>query len=314
MASTCEEVGMGASTFCLHRIRTSVAPPKDYAAFVHDDPLVTQIGNNRHPPILQLRQFASMEKWARTDHFNGLARPMGFNDQLVLTACYEPTFGMIGLYRDKAFSSHERQLVGLIQPHVAAAWRRVNAIESTGSPGPLRIALGPNLCPLFLSVQVRHVFRAYFLDWHDSSKIPTRLASWVLHSMRELKSMPGSGPLRAFTAESVRGKLFVRCFPDDRPTSVHLVMVEERAEPDFIRLRRAGLTMRECETIHWMAQGKRDQEIAAILGLSPKTVGKHVENTLHKLHAPNRTAAVGAARRWIEEHSGSIGHHFQGTA
>jgi DNA-binding CsgD family transcriptional regulator len=70
---------------------------------------------------------------------------------------------------------------------------------------------------------------------------------------------------------------------------------EVRAQ-DHLPLRRAGLTQRECEVLHWMAQGKRDKEIAIILGISYRTVTHHVRAILEKLHVENRTAAVATAQ------------------
>jgi DNA-binding CsgD family transcriptional regulator len=64
---------------------------------------------------------------------------------------------------------------------------------------------------------------------------------------------------------------------------------------DFGALRGIGLTPRQCEVLGWVAQGKRDADIATILGISPKTVGKHLEHLLAKLDAENRTAAVSIA-------------------
>ncbi len=42
----------------------------------------------------------------------------------------------------------------------------------------------------------------------------------------------------------------------------------------------------------WLSEGKRDREIATILGLSPRTVEKHVCHILEKLQVETRTAAV----------------------
>jgi DNA-binding CsgD family transcriptional regulator len=57
------------------------------------------------------------------------------------------------------------------------------------------------------------------------------------------------------------------------------------------------LTPREYEIARWVREGKRNAEIGAILGISPRTVGKHVEHILEKLGAETRTAA---ARRMRE--------------
>lgn len=52
------------------------------------------------------------------------------------------------------------------------------------------------------------------------------------------------------------------------------------------------LTAREAEVLHWMGEGKRNDEIGVILGISGRTVGKHVEHVLEKLGVETRTAAV----------------------
>jgi DNA-binding CsgD family transcriptional regulator len=73
----------------------------------------------------------------------------------------------------------------------------------------------------------------------------------------------------------------------------------KNAAHNFTRLRAAGLTARETEIIFWIAEGKRDAEIATIIGCASKTVSKHVENILAKLGAETRLAAVHAARDWL---------------
>ena len=55
---------------------------------------------------------------------------------------------------------------------------------------------------------------------------------------------------------------------------------------------RPRLTPRECEVLHWVQAGKRNSEIAIILGCSPRTVDKHVEHILNKAEVETRTAAA----------------------
>jgi DNA-binding NarL/FixJ family response regulator len=52
-----------------------------------------------------------------------------------------------------------------------------------------------------------------------------------------------------------------------------------------------GLTPRVAETLLWLAQGKTNPEIAAILGNSESTVKKHVLEIFEKLGVETRTAA-----------------------
>jgi DNA-binding NarL/FixJ family response regulator len=62
-----------------------------------------------------------------------------------------------------------------------------------------------------------------------------------------------------------------------------------------------GLTTREGEVLSWLSKGKTNRDIAQILGLSPRTVDKHLEQIYAKLGVENRTAAAaiatGLARR-----------------
>jgi DNA-binding NarL/FixJ family response regulator len=56
-----------------------------------------------------------------------------------------------------------------------------------------------------------------------------------------------------------------------------------------------GLTTREAEVLSWLSKGKTNRDIAQILGLSPRTVDKHLEQIYAKLGVENRTAAAAIA-------------------
>jgi DNA-binding response OmpR family regulator len=56
-----------------------------------------------------------------------------------------------------------------------------------------------------------------------------------------------------------------------------------------------GLTSRESEVLTWLSKGKTNRDIAQILGLSPRTVDKHLEQIYAKLGVENRTAAAAVA-------------------
>jgi DNA-binding CsgD family transcriptional regulator len=53
-----------------------------------------------------------------------------------------------------------------------------------------------------------------------------------------------------------------------------------------------GLTERELEVMKWTADGKSAQDVADILRVSRHTVEFHIKNSVAKLQAPNKTAAV----------------------
>ena len=63
------------------------------------------------------------------------------------------------------------------------------------------------------------------------------------------------------------------------------------------RLDTAALTPRETEVLSWVAKGKTNRDVADILGMSPRTVNKHLEHVFEKLGVETRAAAAALACR-----------------
>ena len=71
------------------------------------------------------------------------------------------------------------------------------------------------------------------------------------------------------------------------------------APPESARLDEAALTPRETEVLSWLAKGKTNRDIADILGMSHRTVNKHLEHIFEKLGVETRAAAAALASRAI---------------
>ncbi len=69
------------------------------------------------------------------------------------------------------------------------------------------------------------------------------------------------------------------------------------AEPAASRVSAASLTPRETEVLSWIAKGKTNRDVAEILGMSPRTVNKHLEHVFEKLGVETRAAAAALASR-----------------
>ncbi|WP_415753500.1 response regulator [Pseudomonas leptonychotis] len=73
-------------------------------------------------------------------------------------------------------------------------------------------------------------------------------------------------------------------------------------EPAYATLSaRFQLTEREVEVLRWVACGKTNRDIGDILGLSPRTVNKHLEHVYIKLGVETRTAATSVALAAMSE-------------
>jgi DNA-binding NarL/FixJ family response regulator len=125
----------------------------------------------------------------------------------------------------------------------------------------------------------------------DEMVLPEALQLWLDHAQA------GRSGSRSATAS----------FPDHPELRLHYI---GNAGPNEFLLRLAkdagsalptefstelGLTTREGEVLSWLSKGKTNRDIAQILGLSPRTVDKHLEQIYAKLGVENRTAAAAIA-------------------
>lgn len=285
----CEEVGPAASLYIPHRLRMAVALPKDWFAHFHDNPFTPLIGAESGRALLHMSHDVPRNAWQRTDHFNGIARPMGWNDQLMILAQNRGTLVAAGMYRDAVFTACERALVELLQPHLVAGWQRVRQPQAgVSAVEPLRIELGGDLRPVALTAGQQRVLAEYFPGWREPARLPEALRRWVADAIARLRGLPPPLPLHALRVNGPRGQLFVRCYPHTLGAGATLAIVElPRTAPSA-----SALTSREREVLQWVALGKRDAEIAVVLDIAPATVSKHVEHVFAKLGVRSRTEAM----------------------
>jgi DNA-binding NarL/FixJ family response regulator len=88
------------------------------------------------------------------------------------------------------------------------------------------------------------------------------------------------------------------------PEEILLRLTLEAMAPPQAELRKGlGLTSRESEVLSWLSKGKTNRDIAQILGLSPRTIDKHLEQIYAKLGVENRTSAAAVAARMLRKES-----------
>lgn len=76
---------------------------------------------------------------------------------------------------------------------------------------------------------------------------------------------------------------------------------ENRLSEDEVLRQHFALTHRESEVLLWIAKGKSNRDIGEILGLSARTVTKHLEQIYVKLGVENRASAAVKAAHVLHE-------------
>jgi len=128
----------------------------------------------------------------------------------------------------------------------------------------------------------RQWMQAYFGDDGDTVT-PAPLAAW-------LAADPAAQPLTV-----IRGAArLIFNAADVRSGEQWMIVLREESDTARVQALMAlfRLTQRESEVLHWVIQGKTNRDIGDILGMSPRTVNKHLEHVFEKLGVETRTAAA----------------------
>lgn len=115
------------------------------------------------------------------------------------------------------------------------------------------------------------------------------LAAAATRPVSEVQPLRCDGWRLSFLGRGRRGELIVQAHAQDERSDIG------RLQARFM------LTAREAEVLLWLTGGKTNQEIAENLGLSRRTVDKHLELVLQKLGVDNRTAAAIVADRFLDQ-------------
>jgi len=121
----------------------------------------------------------------------------------------------------------------------------------------------------------------------------TNMLAWLKRSAEGIKTGNQIYPLALMQGAS---RLVLSLFERTDDGECLVVLHEESDVAQIEALMHAlKLTQRESEVLYWLIKGKTNRDIADILGMSPRTVNKHLEHVFLKLQVETRTAAAAVA-------------------
>lgn len=125
-------------------------------------------------------------------------------------------------------------------------------------------------------------------------RLPDGVVPWLEEQGRE----EGRAAATNFVLNAGERQLILSYLGKIGPDEYVLRLAEAGAPGDEQVLRRSlGLTAREAEVLAWVARGKSNRIISKILGISSRTVDKHLEQVYTKLGVENRVSAAALAVR-----------------
>ncbi|MBL4767928.1 MAG: response regulator transcription factor [Rhodobacteraceae bacterium] len=185
------------------------------------------------------------------------------------------------------------ELIARMRVHLSNAKLAQSAYVAMDEAKRFLLATNANGEILWSTPQARKLIQGAYPNLRSSGvDFPKFVVKW-------LGELSMSGPHR--TSQLVllstdKRQLLVSYIGQNGPDEFLLRVIEDCFLVTQNRLSDAfGLTMREAEVLAWIANGKTNRDIGAILDLSPRTINKHLERVHQKLGVETRTAAAAAA-------------------
>lgn len=179
------------------------------------------------------------------------------------------------------------EVLARVATHIRNARMMAQAAHAIDAVSHAAIALRADGMPLWRTDRAAEWLGAYFPDEAATpGMLPATVRQWLqqeLASDDEAQPMdvPGDGHSLRLTLSRRRHEC--------------LLLLEERAAAAPSSLEHYQLTPRETDVLAWVAKGKTNRDIGEILGMSPRTVNKHLEHIYVKLGVETRAAAAALA-------------------
>ncbi|UWU96156.1 response regulator [Bradyrhizobium sp. CB1015] len=182
------------------------------------------------------------------------------------------------------------EMLARIRVHLGNARLTQSARAALDVSGRFLFAVNRHGHVLWATPQAQKLLSDHHGAQADDFVLPPALLQWLEQakaksgSKSQAASLPDNPQLRFYYMGETAPNEFLLRLSKEAGTAL---------PPEFTS--ELGLTTREGEVLAWLSKGKTNRDIAQILGLSPRTVDKHLEQIYAKLGVENRTAAAAIA-------------------
>ena len=283
----------------------SVESTTAFEQHIREHPLIMRHQKTRDDRAYKISDFLSKSQFHRLGFYNEFFRPLSVEHQIAF--CLPAPLDMdIGIALNRAlrdFSDRERLCLNMLRPHLAQAYRNAEAVTQMQAQLVLvqhtleKLDQGVIVLTRDGRVTLANALAIQWLaDYFGSRslsgmRLPENLRRWLSHQETLLAAKDDLPPPRKpLVVEREAKRLVVRHLCE--AAQCVLLFDEQQTAPLPQAFERLGLSQREAEVLLWVAQGKTNIEIGIILGLSPRTVQKHLERIFQKLGVETRTAAA----------------------
>ncbi|ULA63386.1 MAG: HTH luxR-type domain-containing protein [Nitrospira sp.] len=285
--------------------------PSHYATVLQthlqEHPVVTHWRTTQEESAQIISDFVQPSQFRATTLYNEFYKPLKMSYLLFmgLKADNKRLLSISRHRHDREFRESDKTVFNAIRPHLQQALKNaltVTHLHDQLAAMDLAMEAG-HRAMLSVSADGRiHVAAPYAHALlaqygmglkHGADWLPPVLRAWLRRQIRHLTTTDDVAPsIAPLTVTGQAGTLTIRLIPKG---SQYLLTLKEDRSPTPPNLRHLGVSARETEILGWVVQGKTNPEIGIILGISRRTVQKHLERIYLKLGVENRHAAISLA-------------------
>lgn len=262
-------------------------------------PLLTRYKANLTDGVIKISDYLSTPEMHALEFYQEILAPQGVEDTLAFTLQREGNLKVFFAVNSAApFTERDRAMAAAIQPHLVQAFENAlvftdahalalissHALSEVGEFGVLLTEPGGRI--LHANHRAGEHLSASF-PGEGQEILPAALRRWldrhepdISQPLLPLEWHAGERSFGFRAARAANGYWFIATREND--TSKLASSLEQVY----------GLTRRQADTLLCLADGKSNADIAAVLGISERTVGKHLENLFDRLGVDNRKSAM----------------------
>jgi DNA-binding CsgD family transcriptional regulator len=294
-----------ARTVCSNPVEFS-SPEVDaiIARHLHEGPIFRHCQRSGSEQFTRRSDLLPISQFERTALYHEVYGPWGIKDCCTLVFSFGPDrFEGVGVGLHKPIPDAHRDILVSISPHLPQAFRLAHTTSALIEIAAMKsgancrerglIAINRDGTITMETSSATRLLEKFF-PTRTVRGLPDQLARWISRSDENLRRATDVPDVRRpLVVERDGNRLTVHLL--SKPDQNFLVLEEHRWAIDPAALSSLPLTRRESEILAYVAAGKTNPEIAIILGISPRTVEKHIEHILTGLCVETRTAAAAMA-------------------
>jgi len=190
------------------------------------------------------------------------------------------------------------ELVARIEAHLRMAIETRTMLLALDASHRPTIGIRPDGSLLWNTPAAASLLSRIFSPWTPGDPLPESLAS-VLGELARRHPSPARRTLElaAGTGSTIEGGSLECVTTATMPNGAMGVtfLLRRSGEEERRLAARHNLTTREAQVLFWISRGKPNRDISEVLGISARTVNKHLEQIFSKLGVENRASAAAIA-------------------